>query len=141
MNLPAGFWDKVNRRGKCWVWTGALRNGYGHVRIKRVSFYAHRIVLQWYTGKRGRGLEASHGPCHKRTCVYPLHLSWKTHIQNLADMVRDGTTNRGRSDLTPSNVRAIRRDPRLYRVIGVDYGIALTTVSGIKNGHNWAWLE
>lgn len=145
MHLPAGFWDRVNRRGKCWVWTGYLSKGYGRIYIQGVPHLTHRLVLQWFTQKEGEGLEASHGPCHNCACVHPLHLSWKTHAENMADMARDRSLPRGERNgttlLTRAKVRAIRRDTRFQYVIAESHGVTQSTVSHIKNSHTWAWLE
>lgn len=111
----------------------------------RKHCYAHRVVLQWATQKKGKGLEASHGPCREPSCVNPAHLSWKTHKENMADRVRDGTTNRGERchshKLIEAQVLAIRADTRLQREIAADYRVSTTTVGGIKTRHKWGWLE
>ena len=142
--LPEGFWDKVNRRGRCWIWTRCLGNGYGYVGFEGRTRKASRLVLRWYTGESGDGLDAAHGPCNNRACVHPLHLSWKTRKENMADMARDGTSTRGERSgtalLTRAQVRVIRRDTRVQRVVAKSYGVSQATVSLIKSGRRWAWL-
>jgi hypothetical protein len=42
-----------------------------------------------------------------------------------------------RSNLTDDDIRAIRADTRLHRIIADDYGIARSGVTQIKNGAHW----
>lgn len=147
--LPSNFWDKVDRSGgedACWEWLAYRSSGYGKFSRRRgETYYAHRVVLQFFTQREGEGLEAAHGPCHRRHCVNPKHLSWKTHKENAADMLRDGTSPRGerqgRNKLTEAQVLAIRADPRPQPQIAADYGISSPHVSGIKSRRFWGWLE
>jgi hypothetical protein len=43
----------------------------------------------------------------------------------------------GRTKLTPDQVRAIRTDPRLHRLIAADYGMSRAMISGIIRGSFW----
>ncbi len=35
------FWEKVNKTNKCWIWTGAKRDGYGLFRYNKKCGMAH----------------------------------------------------------------------------------------------------
>lgn len=82
---------------------------------------------------------ACHAPliCHDSRCVNPQHLRWGTAVENRADRRLDGTSGK----LTPEQVQAIRRDPRLQREIAADYGISRAAVGDIKTGRSWATVD
>lgn len=94
-SLWTRFWSKVDKRpeseGGHWLWTGAIRgsNGYGHIRDGETTVYAHRLSLAWVTRNEGIGLDAAHDDtkCCPRNCVRPDHLTWKTHSENMKDVV------------------------------------------------------
>ena len=99
--LAARFWKKVDKNGprqlhmktKCWVWTGALRNGYGALGSGSKTEYAHRISMKLATG-RDPGPCARHR-CDHRPCVRPSHLQNGTKKLNSEDMVRRGRSAKG----------------------------------------------
>lgn len=82
------FWAKVQKTETCWLWTGALRDGYGRFaldgQVKWVQ--AHRYVL----GEVPNDLEVDH-LCRVRACVRPNHLeivTKKLNIQRIPSYVR-----------------------------------------------------
>ena len=99
--------DKSAGFGKCWQWLGARnKNGYGTLRGGRCHisetgirwvYQAHRVALAidtcpreftiftWMDEEQAR-LEAAH-LCHQRSCQNPQHLVWKTHRQNVSDII------------------------------------------------------
>ena len=100
----------------------------------------HKMVLEAFVGKCPEGMEC----CHNDGNSFNNHLDnlrWDTHKSNIHDRIKHGTSNRGErcgaSKLTLEQVRAIRKDNRLQRLIASDYGIAESMVSRIKNGVRW----
>ena len=95
----ARFWAKVDKTrldSGCWIWIGMKQpNGYGRFRIAGRNFPAHRVSFVLAGGTFDRGPIVLHGPCNRRDCVNPLHLSSGTQKQNIADKERDGTVARG----------------------------------------------
>lgn len=142
--------DVVDNPPECcvpWPFT-KTRGGYGLVTYSGRRTTAHRAAWEMFHGRKMRdGMQAAHAPviCHTRDCVNPLHIREASPSDNLADKVNDGTHNRGsrqwQSKLTASQVDSIRRDPRRHHEIAADYGVARGTVSGIKSGKRWAWLN
>lgn len=93
----ARFWSKVKRdRGAdgCWIWTGALRSGYGKFRIGEKLYSAHRVAWALIEGPLPAGMVLDHGEvCSNRRCIRPSHLDVVTFGVNSArSNVRRGST-------------------------------------------------
>lgn len=81
--------ERTVEDGGCWLWTGALRNGYGAM-SQRVSadvadgwrtLYVHRLTYQLVIGPIPPGLQLDH-VCRVRRCVNPEHLETVTAQEN-----------------------------------------------------------
>ncbi len=104
-------------------------------------FKPHTLVLTAFVGPRPHGLEG----CHNDGNPFNNHidnLRWDTPAANQADRVLHGTSNRGErcgnAKLTLEQVRAIRADTRLQRLIAEDYDVRPNQIWRIKAGHRWA---
>lgn len=130
------FWSKVEKTDTCWLWTSAKqKEGYGLFWFDRKCEKAHRLSLEMALGRPiTKGLVAAHAPliCRNPACVNPVHLREATHQENALDRFLDGTQSNRKGRLTDDEVRAIRSDPRVQRLIAEDYGIAEPTVSAIR---------
>jgi len=81
--------DRILRRvvkddAGCWIFTGALRNGYGVVGLggrEAGIGYCHRIVYEQSRGPIPEGLEIDH-LCRNRACCNPDHLEPVTKAEN-----------------------------------------------------------
>jgi hypothetical protein len=74
----------------CWVFTGALRNGYGAVGIDYRTVYTHRYVYERMVGPIPDGLVIDH-LCRNRACCNPAHLEPVTNRENCLRGDRAGT--------------------------------------------------
>lgn len=76
---------KVEKTPTCWLWTGALDQGfYGiHWVGAGVSRRAHRLAYEWLVGPVPEGLTLDH-LCRVRNCVNPAHLDPCTAGENAA---------------------------------------------------------
>jgi hypothetical protein len=89
--LAERFWEKVDKSGECWLWTGALAsNGYGRITpVTGVSAGAHRVSYELHNGPIPKGMMVMHS-CDVPSCVNPDHLSLGTAKDNMADMWTKG---------------------------------------------------
>lgn len=104
------FWDRVDRTGACWLWTGSTRRGYGVFWNGGRRYPAHRWSFEWSNGPIPDGLVIDH-MCRVRSCVNPAHLRAVTQRVNVmsgdtivaAEAAR--TVCRNGHPLTDENVR------------------------------------
>ncbi len=135
----------------CWLWTETItKQADGNPRAviwdrprRRI---AARVAWELYRGPIPATLEVCH-TCDNGYCVNPDHLWLGTHQQNMADMVRKGRrpvtlgSAHQRAILTEAQVRAIRSDRRVARLVAPDFGVSTSTVAAIRSGQNWSHLK
>jgi hypothetical protein len=147
-NTPEAFWQKVDRSGQCWIWTGyRLPGGYGRLTWRGTHAYAHRISWVITRGPIPGDLSVLHR-CDNPPCVRPDHLFLGTQADNMADRDQKGRhrTNprRGescwRSRMTEESVctaRAMRSSGHTLRSIGTYLGVHHNTIEAVVNGRSW----
>lgn len=108
-NTPESFWDRLDKAGDCWVWTGALYvNGYGAVRWGGKKVYTHRLAFELNSGPIPEGLFVCHR-CDNPPCCNPAHLFLATPRENMVD--RDAKGRHGwarRPDAIPRGEQSLR---------------------------------
>ena len=101
----------------------------------------HKLVMEAFVSLRPEGLECCHNDGNPQNNHWS-NLRWDTPKNNHADKVKHGTTNRGEqcgtAKLTLEQVRSIRQDTRLQRIIAAEYGVKDNTISRIKSFKRWA---
>jgi hypothetical protein len=69
------FWNKVDKSGNCWIWTGPVNNcGFGVARINGKNYNAHRVAL-FLSKQIDSRLGHASQTCGNRRCVNSDHLS------------------------------------------------------------------
>lgn len=130
----------------CWVWKGnKSSDGYGRVRLNGKKRRAHIISYEHIYGTVPEGKMVCHR-CGNRLCINPEHLYAGTSVDNYADMVRHGTSNRPfgerttKAKLTESQVLEIRRSHKTTRELAKVYGVGKSTVQQARSGETWKHL-
>jgi hypothetical protein len=139
ITLQARFERDCQRVGDdCWLWRGSINNkGYGTFMVDRVAHLAHRVSYLLFVGPIASGQFVCHH-CDNRACVNPTHLFLGEHQDNMNDMT---VKNRFLHKLTIEQVRAIRADDRVYRIISEEYGVGQSVISQIKSRQLWRHID
>ncbi len=150
--LEEAFWRHVTRGepDACWLWEGATdtNEGYGQVKFRRKRYIAHRLSYFLATGDDAIGQLIRHR-CptgSNRACVNPAHLLPGTNIENMRDMVEEGTQARGmrikQSKLTDAEVLQIRTlgQTRSAEAIAPLFNISNVMARKILDGVWWRHL-
>ena len=146
-DLSIRFFEKVNKREGCWIWTGSVikkDHPYGRLWYKNRKFLAHRISWVLHYGEIPKGMWVLH-KCDNPLCVNPDHLFLGTRSDNVRDAVKKGRAFipllRGEQHpmhkLTKLQAEEIRRAPGSQRAIGRKFGICQFVVCAIKNNKLW----
>lgn len=92
------FWEKVDKTGECWVWTGAKTDqGYGSFWTGTDVDLAHRVA--WRLAGNPDVPELDHVKakgCTSRLCVRLDHLEPVTHAENM-ERTKTGSCRQGHS--------------------------------------------
>jgi hypothetical protein len=135
---------------KCLIWPYSKdRNGYGQIRIDGQLLFVHRLVCEAVSGVAPTPM---HEACHSCAngnlgCVTKGHLSWKTHAENMHDMIAHGTISRGThrpfAKLTETEVREIRslQNKITQEKLAQRFGVSRSRISAIQIRTSWAWVD
>ena len=138
------FWDKVDTRGECWVWTGSRTSkGYGKFGVSGGKWeLAHRVAWRIYHSDPGL-LYVLHR-CDNPPCVRKEHLFLGDAKANAEDRERKGRGNQPagvrhpRAKLTESQVNAIRADSiSTHTSLARQYGVSPAAIRFVRTGRNW----
>lgn len=80
---PEAFWERVDKSGDCWMWTGATNTRYPVFALggRGNMGYAHRFSFELNVGPIPDGYEIDH-LCRVPLCVRPDHLEAVTPQEN-----------------------------------------------------------
>jgi len=122
----------------CWLWTGAHSGfGYGVLRINHRNVFTHRISWELHIGPIKKGQHVLH-KCDVPACVNPEHLFLGTLQDNSVDMMQK--LRHPNLKFTPEQIRAIRADPRVARIVALEYGVHFGTIHAIRQRRTWQWI-
>lgn len=136
------FWSKIKiTPNGCWEWQGSRTSaGYGKFHFDGIKRRTHRMAMLFIHGKVPAGMSVMHS-CDNPSCVYPGHLSFGTHQQNMDDKRIKGRANSAKGELNGksklSNVQAkeIRNlystDNITQEKIGRMFNVSVGTINGI----------
>jgi len=133
------FWERVDKSGDCWVWTGAITdNGYGIATPNCTNVKAHRLAWMLEYGQIPKGMKVLHR-CDNKPCVRLSHLFIGTSSDNAVDCTKKGRNPR--CQLTPNDVRQIRRlrsEGMRAAQIADRYGMSQGHIQRVVSGISWA---
>lgn len=127
---------------ECLLWPFCIdTGGYGKAFVGGARIRASRAMCLLAHGEPPTTKHEHAHSCGNRACFNPNHLRWDTKAGNAADRAAHGTENRGernwKARLTADDVRSIRADGRLQRIVAAEYGVAPHHVSQIKSRKVW----
>lgn len=134
---------------ECVPWPFARsEGGYGRVYYDGRDQNASRVVCEIAHGPAPTALHEAAHDCGRGAsgCVNKHHLSWKTRVDNQADRIAHGTSNRGvrhgSARLTEADVHEIRakRGSCVAATVASQYGVSAGTIYDIWLRLTWAWL-
>lgn len=129
----------------CLVWQGSKNpDGYGTTKFLRRTHSAHRLAWIAHRGPIAPGLHVCHR-CDNRLCLEPDHLFLGTPQQNTQDMIAKGRSSGfGSKRLAVADVATIKRrllNGERVRDLAAEANVSPSTISDIKRGLTWAFVE
>ena len=149
--IKARFWTKVKKTSSCWLWQGALNEGYGNFGIDGQNYRAHRIAWTISRKKKPKNLCVLH-KCDNPKCVNPAHLFLGTISDNNIDCALKGRMviphpkgeNHPKAKICEKDVRDIRQfyiDGLSFREIACKYNISRCQTTRIVTRRNWGHVK
>lgn len=131
---------RENQHG-CFMCTSHSVDGRGYPRIRKdgKDIRLSRLMYSMFNGRIPEGKCVMH-TCDNSLCINPSHLTVGSQRDNLMDMVLKG---RNKGKLNPEDIPRIRSmiPNRTQREIATEFGVSQSTISLIKIGKSWAYVE
>ncbi len=127
---------------ECLLWPFSCNpiNGYPHLN----GGFAHIAMCRRIKGERPTPKHEAAHSCHKRNCIAPRHLSWKTHSENMLDKRENGTANKAwwghKGKLNADQVAEIRalKGQMTQAAIATRFNITEATVRNVQTGKTYS---
>jgi len=140
----------LNAETGCLEWTGYKTAwGYGQLRVKQKTLYAHRASYEAHTGTSAAGKFVCHR-CDNPCCIEPTHLFLGTNEDNMKDCASKNRTARqygeksGKAKLTDAKALEIwtkRQNGFTNVALAIEYDIDATVVSRIASKKAWGHIH
>jgi len=142
------FLSKLNipeDRSNCWLWEGAITEGYGKIRIYYDLVFVHRLAYTIFVGEIPESKCILHS-CDIRNCCNPTHLFPGTHQDNMRDMCNKCKNYMKLGEDNPESKLKNKDIPKIRRMlscgypqkhIGKVFGVSCSAISWIKCGKSW----
>lgn len=115
------FMSKIRFTDGCWLWIGTITTaGYGHFKMNKRLYLAHRMIYEHLVGPIPDGLTLDH-LCRVRHCVNPAHLEPVTYRENVLRGIGRSAENARKTscpaghEYTPENTYRWRNKSRECR--------------------------
>jgi len=133
----------VDEASGCWIWQGApnVVSGHGQTKHNGKRIPSHRWYYEQKNGPVPNGMVLDH-LCFNTRCVNPEHLEVVSRGENTSRYIRSGEYKRS---LSPDDIPKIRKllaeGEYFQKDIAFMFNVSQATISGIKNGKIWYWVE
>ncbi len=142
--------DMATPEDGCIEGIGAHHRGYHQAWFDGCGYAQHSLIRAWFEGLETppKDLHGAHGECHRRGCVSPWHVTFKTAAANQQDKLRDGTHNGGERN-GMAKITDVERDEirRLHatsdwtlQALGDKFGLSRAHVHHIVKAPTWTVL-
>ena len=134
----------------CLLWPfNRNQSGYGTIRCGDTSGIVSRLVCE---NRHGPPPTPDHHAAHScgnghLGCVTGNHLSWKTRLENMADMIAHGRSARGDrhplAKLSEGQVRMIfaMKGVIPMRKLAKQFNVSRGAIEAIMAGRSWGWIN
>lgn len=131
---------------ECISWPFGHTVGYGHFKYKNILYRVHRLVCEVKNGEPPFDKPNAAHECGNSICCNPLHLTWKSQKDNIADKEKHGTKLIGerhhQAKLTETQVIEIRslRNKISRSKLAVMFGCTRSCIDEIIDRKTWRHL-
>ncbi len=137
-------WSVGEPMSGCYLWVGALANGYACLRVGGRTRKVTRLLMSAIKGQPLHEDEHVLHNCDVASCVNPAHLKIGTHQQNMTEVWERLRPRRkgegvGRAKLTYAQVAEIRASTAPQRALAKVYGVAPSTICHARRGSTWSY--
>lgn len=122
------------------------KDGYGRIKIRKITMRAHRASYELFIGPIPAGLSVCHR-CDNPSCINPSHLFLGDGADNTADMIAKNRHSHGSkhpsAKLRESDIRDIRRRSRrgeTYEILSDEFGVNQATIGKIVLRQRWKFV-